>query len=51
MADGNLKSEVQSAIAIPQSKGSPNVIENFYRREAPHTELRDGENALDKPAF
>ena len=37
--------------ALCRSGGSPNVIENFYRREAPHTELRDGENALDKPAF
>ena len=33
-----------------RSGGSPNVIENFYRREAPHTELSDDAEA-EKPIF
>jgi hypothetical protein len=38
--------------ALCRSGGSPNVIENFYRREAPHTELRDGDDAgSDQPIF
>ncbi len=36
--------------ALCRSGGSPNVIENFYRREAPHTELAD-EAEADKPIF
>lgn len=33
-----------------RSGGSPNVIENFYRREAPHTELRENLEA-ENPIF
>jgi len=36
--------------ALCRSNGSPNVIDNFYRREAPHTELCEDAEA-DKPIF
>ncbi len=35
--------------ALCRSGGNPNVIENFYRREAPHTELADTEEVA--PVF
>jgi hypothetical protein len=36
--------------ALCRSGGSPNVIENFYRHEAPHSELCDDAEA-EKPIF
>ena len=36
--------------ALCRSNGSPNVIENFYRHEAPHTELCEDAEA-EKPIF
>jgi len=34
-----------------RSGGSPNVIENLYRKVPPHEELRDGSSCEEAPAF
>jgi hypothetical protein len=37
--------------ALCRSGGSPNVLENFYQRVAPHEELHDRAPTEDSPAF
>jgi hypothetical protein len=34
-----------------RSGGSPNIIANFYQHAAPHTELSDGDDAVENPVF
>ncbi len=37
--------------ALCRSSGNPNVLDNFYRQQAPNEELRSGSPVEDAPAF